>query len=207
MAYSNFILRLLFSTIFIIVYLTLLYINFNYVFYLVFLIYVLIFVEIYFYFKKYKFLALTYILSSFLFFINLQFSEEIILNFNLFILIVISFDTFCYIIGKNFGQKKLIRISPNKTYEGLFGGIIITLFISLLFSYLFTIVINYKLLIFIFMIILTAFIGDLIESFFKRKSNIKNSSEFIPGHGGVFDRFDSFVFSIIFYSVFKDILL
>ena len=57
------------------------------------------------------------------------------------------------------------------------------------------------------MIILTAFIGDLIESFFKRKSNIKNSSEFIPGHGGVFDRFDSFVFSIIFYSVFKDILL
>ncbi len=207
MVYNNFVLRLLFSTIFIFVYLILFFTNFNYVFYLIFLIYIFIFLEIFFYFKEYKLLVFIYILLSFLFFFKLNFNEEIILHFNLFILIVISFDTFCYIIGKNFGQKKLIRISPNKTYEGLFGGIIITLFISLLFSYLFTIVINYKLLIFIFMIILTAFIGDLIESFFKRKSNIKNSSEFIPGHGGVFDRFDSFVFSIIFYSVFKDILL
>ena len=207
MAYNNFILRLLFSTIFIIVYLTLLYINFNYVFYLVFLIYFLIFLEIYFYFKKYKFLALTYILSSFLFFINLQFSEEIILNFNLFILIVISFDTFCYIIGKKFGQKKLISISPNKTYEGLLGGITISLFLSLLFSYLFGMIINFELIIFIFIVIISSFIGDLIESYFKRKSNLKNSSEFIPGHGGVFDRFDSFIFSIIIYSISTDILL
>jgi len=207
MAYSNFILRLFFSTIFIIVYLTFLYINFNYVFYLIFLIYILIFVEIYFYFKKYKSLAFIYILSSFLFFINLQFSEKIILNFNLFILIVISFDTFCYIIGKKFGQKKLIRISPNKTYEGLLGGVIMSLFLSLLFSYLFGMLINFELIIFIFIIIISSFIGDLMESYFKRKSNLKNSSEFIPGHGGVFDRFDSFIFSIIIYSISTDILL
>ena len=207
MAYNNFILRLLFSTIFIIVYLIFLFINFNYVFYLVFSIYLLIFIEIYFYFKKYKFLVLTYIFFSFLFFINLKFNEEIILNFNLFILIVISFDTFCYIIGKNFGQKKLIRISPNKTYEGLLGGIILSFFISLLFSYFFEMIINIELIIFICIIIISAFIGDLIESFFKRKSNLKNSSEFIPGHGGVFDRFDSFIFSIIIYSISKDFLL
>ena len=207
MAYNNFILRLLFSTIFIIVYLIFLFINFNYVFYLVFSIYLLIFIEIYFYFKKYKFLVLTYIFFSFLFFINLKFNEEIILNFNLFILIVISFDTFCYIIGKNFGQKKLIRISPNKTYEGLLGGIILSFFISLLFSYFFEMIINIELIIFICIIIISAFIGDLIESFFKRISNLKNSSEFIPGHGGVFDRFDSFIFSIIIYSISKDFLL
>ena len=207
MAYNNFILRLLFSTIFIIVYLIFLFINFNYIFYLVFFIYLLIFIEIYFYFKKYKFLLLTYIFFSFLFFINLQFNEDIILNFNLFILIVISFDTFCYIIGKNFGQKKLIRISPNKTYEGLLGGIILSFFLSLLFSYLFGMIINIELIIFIFIIIISAFLGDLIESFFKRKSNLKNSSEFIPGHGGVFDRFDSFIFSIIIYSISKDFLL
>ena len=207
MVYNNLILRLFFSTIFIIVYLIFLYINFNYIFYLVFLIYVLVFIEIYFYFKNYKFLVFIYVLSSFLFFINLQFSEEIILNFNLFILIVISFDTFCYIIGKNFGHKKLIQISPNKTYEGLLGGIIISLLLSLLFSYFFRITINFELIIFVFLIIISAFIGDLIESFFKRRNNLKNSSKFIPGHGGVFDRFDSFIFSIVIYSIFTDILL
>ncbi len=52
------------------------------------------------------------------------------------------------------------------------------------------------------MIIISAFIGDIIESFFKRKNNLKNSSNLIPGHGGVFDRFDSFLFSIIFYTVY-----
>ena len=67
--------------------------------------------------------------------------------------------------------------------------------------------INIELIIFIFIIIISALIGDLIESFFKRKSNLKNSSEFIPGHGGVFDRFDSFIFSIIIYSISTDFLL
>ena len=43
--------------------------------------------------------------------------------------------------------------------------------------------------------------GDIVESYFKRKNDLKNSSEFIPGHGGVFDRFDSFLFSIIIYSI------
>ena len=62
-------------------------------------------------------------------------------------------------------------------------------------------VINFSLIIFICLIILTAFIGDIIESIFKRINNLKNSSELIPGHGGLFDRFDSFLFSIIFYSI------
>ena len=108
---------------------------------------------------------------------------------------------------KEIWPKKLIKISPNKTYEGLLGGIIIALFLSLLFSYLFGMIINFDLIIFIFIIIISSFIGDLIESYFKRKSNLKNSSEFIPGHGGVFDRFDSFIFSIIIYSISTDILL
>ena len=111
------------------------------------------------------------------------------------------FDIFSYIIGKSYGKYQLIKISPNKTYEGFFGGFLISFLASLLFSYLFDIIINLELIIFIFLIICSAFIGDLIESYYKRKNNLKNSSEFIPGHGGVFDRFDSFLFAIIIYSI------
>tara|TARA_Y100000768_G_C23963505_1_gene676679 strand:+ start:918 stop:1328 length:411 start_codon:yes stop_codon:yes gene_type:complete len=131
----------------------------------------------------------------------IDFRKEIFLNFNLFILTVITFDIFSYIVGKSFGKNKLTKISPNKTIEGLLGGIFISLFCSLLFSYIFEININTKLVIFILLNISFAFVGDIIESYFKRKNNLKNSSELIPGHGGVFDRFDSFLFSIIFYSI------
>ena len=55
-------------------------------------------------------------------------------------------------------------------------------------------------------IIVLAFVGDIIESFFKRVNDIKNSSNFLPGHGGFFDRFDSFLFAIIFYSISNSIL-
>ena len=201
MVYSNFILRLLFSSIFIIVYFIFAYIDFKYVFFLILLIYFLIFIEIYLYFKTFKLLPLFYITISFLFFIMIDFRKEIFLNFNLFILTVITFDIFSYIVGKSFGKNKLTKISPNKTIEGLLGGIFISLFCSLLFSYIFEININTKLVIFILLNISFAFVGDIIESYFKRKNNFKNSSELIPGHGGVFDRFDSFLFSIIFYSI------
>tara|TARA_B100000989_G_C19304896_1_gene370020 strand:- start:199 stop:561 length:363 start_codon:yes stop_codon:yes gene_type:complete len=120
---------------------------------------------------------------------------------------VISFDIFSYASGKIFGINKLIYISPNKTIEGFFGGFLISVVSSLLLSYFLDININIKLISFILIIILTSFFGDLIESYFKRINNLKNSSEFIPGHGGVFDRFDSFLFSIIFFSIFINFIL
>ena len=201
MVYNNFILRLLFSIFFISVYFIVAFINFNNVFYLILLIYFFIFLEINIYFRSYKFIPLIYLFVSFCFFIIIDFNDVFFLNFNLFIFIVISFDIFSYIVGKSIGKKKLIIISPNKTYEGLLGGIIFSLFISLFYSFIFDINIDKELIIYIIFIILSSFTGDLIESYFKRKNNIKNSSEFIPGHGGIFDRFDSFLFSIIFYSI------
>ena len=201
MVYNNFFLRLLFSSLFISIYSIFTYINFKYIYYLIFLIYVLIFIEIYIYFKSYKFLPFFYLLISFVFFIIIDFDKVILLNFNLFIFIVISFDVFSYIIGKNFGKNNFTKLSPNKTYEGLFGGFLSSFFLSLLFAIIFEITVNIELIFYILSIILCAFIGDIIESFFKRKNNLKNSSEFIPGHGGVFDRFDSFLFSIIIYSI------
>ena len=201
MVYNNFLLRLLFTGLFISVYCIFAIVNFKFVQYLIFLIYILIFIEIYLYFKLFKFLPIFYLFISFVFFITIDFDKVILSNFNLFILIVISFDIFSYVIGKNFGKNKLTKISPNKTYEGLFGGFIISLFLSLLFAFIFEIIVNVELIFFILLIILCAFTGDIIESYFKRKNDLKNSSEFIPGHGGVFDRFDSFLFSIIIYSI------
>ena len=63
-----------------------------------------------------------------------------------------------------------------------------------------------EILTFLILINLTIFFsifGDLIESYFKRKNNLKDSSEFLPGHGGFFDRFDSFISSIIFLTLFS----
>ncbi len=201
MVYSNFILRFLVSLFFISIYFFFTYINFSYVFYLILLIYFFIFLEILIYFKLYKLYPLIYILISFLFFITIKFNEEFFLNFNLFILIIVTFDIFSYVVGGALGRNKLINVSPNKTIEGFVGGIFASFLISLLFSIIFEININFQLIMFIFIIILSAFTGDIIESYFKRKNNLKNSSDFIPGHGGVFDRFDSFLFSIIFYSL------
>ena len=201
MVYNNFLQRLLFSSFFISIYCVIVFINFKLVFYLILLIYCLIFIEIYLYFKLYKYLPIFYLFISFIFFLSIDFNKVIILNFNLFISIVISFDIFSYIVGKQFGKNNLTKISPNKTYEGLFGGAIISFCLSLLFAFIFEIHVDIKLIFYIFIIILSALIGDIIESFFKRKNYLKNSSEFIPGHGGVFDRFDSFLFSIIIYSL------
>ena len=204
MVYKNFILRLFFSIIFISIYILCLYINFELVYYLVFFIYFLVLSEILIYFKTYKLFPLIYIFLSFLFFLMIDFNLNIFLNFNLFLITVITFDIFSYIVGKSYGKNKLINISPNKTIEGLLGGFIFSLLISLMYSLFVEIKINSELVIFITLIIFSAFLGDIIESFYKRKNQLKNSSKLIPGHGGVFDRFDSFLFSIIFYSIFTN---
>ena len=201
MVYNNFSLRSLFSLIFISIYVTISLINFSLVFYLVLLIYLIIFFEIFFYFQKFKFLLFLYLSISFIFFYMINLDKSNFINFNFYIFIVIMFDIFSYITGKLFGKNKFIKVSPNKTIEGLMGGIIITFLLCVFLCYNLKIDINSSLITFIFLIILTAFIGDIIESFFKRINNLKNSSELMPGHGGLFDRFDSFLFSIIFYSI------
>ena len=201
MVYKNLILRSLFSFFFISVYLIVSFVNFEFIFFLIILIYVLVLLEIFFYFDNYKIIPFLYVLISFIFILFIDFNNKIFLEFNLFILTVISFDIFSYLLGNIFGRNKLTKISPNKTIEGLFGGIIFSFVLSILFSYNFNVIINTELCVFILLIIFCAFSGDIIESYFKRKNNLKNSSNFIPGHGGVFDRFDSFLFSIIIYSV------
>ena len=202
MDYKNFFLRSFFSFLFIAIFIFITIINFNYIFYLILILYVFVFIEIYFYFNKFKIIPLIYILLSLIFFLLIDFNSNDFKNFNIFVFIVVTFDSFSYIIGKTIGKLKLTNISPNKTVEGFIGGFLISFLSTLFIVNFLNIPIDVEITLYIAFIILSAFFGDLIESFFKRKNNLKNSSEFIPGHGGIFDRFDSFLSSIIFYSIF-----
>ena len=201
MVYKNFTSRLLFSFLFIIIYISIIIYKFDLIFYLILLIYALISIEVFLNFKKFKLLPFVYIFFSCTFFLTIDFNANNYNSFNLFIFIVILFDSSSYLVGKIFGKNKLISISPNKTAEGLIGGILLSFFLSFIFADILGFIIDIRFLSFLILIILCAFVGDIIESYFKRINDLKNSSDLIPGHGGIFDRFDSFLFSIIFYSI------
>ena len=121
-------------------------------------------------------------------------------NFEIFIifsiLISVMSDIGGLVVGKTFKGKKLTKISPNKTVSGSIGSFIFSLFlIPIFFEYL----TNYDLLtlsIITLMISLTSQMGDLLISFLKRKAKVKNTSDLLPGHGGILDRIDGIIFSI-----------
>ena len=129
-------------------------------------------------------------------------------SFILVILICVFTDIGGYIFGKFFKGRKLIKISPNKTYAGVFGGFLLAVAAGLIYdnSYYSNIFIyleifdNYsietKLLIFILIISLVSQIGDLIISYFKRLAKVKDTGKIIPGHGGILDRIDGLIFAI-----------
>ena len=208
MAYKNFIIRSLVGFLILFIYSITLIINYNLIFYLIIFLYLIIFVEINLFFKKNRILILIYLLISLIFFLNIGFNKDNIYNFNFMILIIITFDIFSYVIGTKYGSTKILKtISPKKTLEGLVGGIIFSLLFSISLIILFKNEINLSIILFILIIIFSSFTGDIIESYFKRINNLKNSSNFLPGHGGFFDRFDSLIFSMIPYTVFSNILL
>ena len=207
MDYKNLSLRILLSFMFITFYFTLFFYYADKIIYFVTFIYLLICIEIFLNFKKSINKILCYIVISYLsmlFYFKFDFNLN---EFTLIILCIICFDSFSYLFGKIFGKKKMLnKISPNKTYEGLLGGIFSTNLISLVFYLKFnfyTTSINLNIFIFINIVILFSFFGDLIQSYFKRLNNLKDSSNFLPGHGGFFDRFDSFLLVIIPFSIHK----
>ena len=113
----------------------------------------------------------------------------------LFILSICIFtDIGGYIFGKIFKGKKLTSISPNKTYAGMFGSFICSLIICMLFIKYFNF--SNNLIIFTLIISLVSQIGDLFFSYLKRKAKIKDTGNFLPGHGGLLDRLDGIIFAI-----------
>lgn len=122
----------------------------------------------------------------------------------LLVLLIVNFgmDTGAWFFGKNFGSMKLWeKVSPNKTVEGLIGGMV-TAGILGYFAWFFLIKSPEILLFFVFCLLgVLSQLGDLIQSKMKRQFKVKDSSSLIPGHGGVYDRIDSLLFSAPFFAV------
>jgi len=106
-------------------------------------------------------------------------------------------DSAAYFFGLKFGKHRLfLRVSPKKSWEGAIAGFIFSLFAMIAAKFLLLNFLSWQNALVIGIIMGTAGqVGDLIESLFKRDAGVKDSSNTIPGHGGIFDRFDSLIFS------------
>jgi phosphatidate cytidylyltransferase len=118
----------------------------------------------------------------------------------MFFIIVWANDTFAYLFGSAFGKHRLFeRISPKKSWEGSIGGGLSAMLIAGLFAY-YTSIFDISIwMILAFVIVVTATLGDLVESLLKRQVGVKDSGNIMPGHGGILDRFDAAIFAIPFY--------
>jgi len=108
-----------------------------------------------------------------------------------------------YICGKLIGGKKLTRISPNKTISGSIGSTLFSLLPIIYYiyhyKYLLNIEFNYLKICVVFILIsIICQLGDLFISYFKRRSNVKDTGSILPGHGGLLDRIDGILFAVPF---------
>ncbi len=169
-------------------------------------------------FEKKKYVAIIlYLISGFVFLTLIpvyagDFTPEIIGG--VFFLIWFN-DSFAYLVGKNFGKRKLLeRISPKKTVEGFIGGLAGAILASFLIfkcleAYKPELTIQFNLIVWIIMAIIASVfgtIGDLIQSKFKRQAGVKDSGILMPGHGGLYDRLDSIIFASPFIYAFLQIV-
>ena len=106
-------------------------------------------------------------------------------------------DTGAYCVGSLFGKHKMFpRVSPGKSWEGLIGGFAVSLLAGWVFSLCITAYPWWLWLILAFVVSAAGTFGDLMESLFKRTLGVKDSGNFMPGHGGVLDRFDSVLLAV-----------
>ena len=129
-----------------------------------------------------------------------EFAKFLIMG--IFVLIWIN-DSFAYLVGRSIGRTKLFpRVSPKKTVEGAVGGLVATLVAAYFLAQYVPILTLVSWIIIALLVVVFGVLGDLIESKFKREAKVKDSSNFIPGHGGFLDRLDSIIFAAPFVYVY-----
>lgn len=145
------------------------------------------------------------IILSYLFFFIKIITDEYLqyypgLNINLIFVIIICIlsDVGGFIFGKTFKGKKLTKISPNKTYSGSIGSFFLSSLFSIIYSHFFYDNLALKLVFLSFAISFICQMGDLFISFIKRKAKVKDTGNFLPGHGGLLDRIDGILFALPF---------
>ena len=154
-----------------------------------------------------KFFGIIFIVISFytIFNIRNEFDRDYY-HLLLVVIICVSTDIGGYIFGNIFKGPKLTKISPKKTYSGVIGSFLLSLIFTNLFldflSNVETFEFTKEMFLFILLVSLVSQIGDIIISYFKRKSKIKDTGTIIPGHGGILDRIDGMIFSLPFAYVF-----
>tara|TARA_B100000989_G_scaffold79760_1_gene56844 strand:+ start:627 stop:1280 length:654 start_codon:yes stop_codon:yes gene_type:complete len=153
--------------------------------------------------KSFYYFGIIFVIYSFY---TIYHIREINNNYIIFFFILsvcVSTDIGGYVFGKIFKGPKLISISPNKTYAGLIGSFILTI-VSTIFLFekgfflKFETNVTYLTYLLAIIISLISQIGDIVISYFKRLSNIKDTGNIIPGHGGLLDRADGIIFAFPF---------
>ena len=149
--------------------------------------------------KNYIYLiGLLILLFFFLSLLKIYNLEDYNLKFLWLILIAWLTDIGGYIFGKLFGGPKLIKISPNKTWSGAFGSLILSQFAFLIFFSDSNYILNFNIFFYQFLLSIIGQIGDILMSYIKRLNDKKDTSNFIPGHGGFLDRVDGLIWIFIF---------
>lgn len=143
---------------------------------------------------KKMFLPLFYPTASFLFLLSL-YSEYGVMTLLWLLVIVASADTGAYFVGKSMGKTKFSETSPNKTIEGVVGGVVIATILGSFFANDNLHIVSSILVSAI--VALSSVFGDLYESYLKREAGIKDSGDILPGHGGILDRTDGYLFGAI----------
>tara|TARA_B100001057_G_scaffold488435_2_gene572791 strand:+ start:62 stop:685 length:624 start_codon:yes stop_codon:yes gene_type:complete len=172
-------------------------------YYLIFFTIVCLFISIYEWNKMVKKIELKFLGIVFLIFSFYTFYEIAIIHIWSFVLLIcISTDIGGYIFGKLFKGPKLTKISPNKTYSGMIGGYFLSLISLSFFLGWINHTVSEEWFLVTILISTVSQIGDIIISYFKRLSKIKDTGKIIPGHGGLLDRIDGMVFAFpIFYLI------